>query len=162
SNYEQDHGADLYRRSMYTYWKRTVVPPAMSAFDGADRESCRVLPRRTNTPLQALTLMNDVTFVEAARVIAQRALESSPDSTERINNIFQGILARQPNSNESAILSQGLAKHLKQFEATPESASQLATIGEYPLPESINQIELAAYTTIASLILNLDAAVTKQ
>ncbi|MDA1053053.1 MAG: DUF1553 domain-containing protein [Planctomycetota bacterium] len=161
-NYEQAHGADLYRRSMYTYWKRTVVPPAMSAFDGADRELCRVLPRRTNTPLQALTLMNDVTFVEAARVIAQHALGSSTDSTERISNIFQSILARQPNDDESAILSRSLAKHLSKFGAAPESASQLAAVGEYPVPTSIDQVELAAYTTLASLILNLDEAVTKQ
>jgi hypothetical protein len=161
-NYEQDHGADLYRRSMYTYWKRTVVPPAMSAFDGADREMCLVLPRRTNTPLQALTLMNDVTFVEAARVIAQREMGSSADATQRISNIFQSILARQPNDDESEILKRGLANHLAQFGADPESAKQLVAVGEYPLPASIDQVELAAYTTIASLILNLDEAVTKQ
>jgi hypothetical protein len=161
-NYEQAHGADLYRRSIYTYWKRTVVPPAMSAFDGADRESCRVLPRRTNTPLQALTLMNDITFVEAARVIAQHAIESSVDSTDRIRNIFQVILARQPNEDESTILSRSLVMHLSQFGASPASTGQLAAAGEYPLPESIDHVELAAYTTIASLILNLDEAVTKQ
>ena len=162
SNYEQDHGADLYRRSMYTYWKRTVVPPAMSAFDGADRESCRVLPRRTNTPLQALTLMNDVTFVEAARVLAQNAIVSSTESMDRIGHIFQAILARQPNDGESEILRQSLLDHLMQFDEDHEAASQLVAVGEYPIPASINQVELAAYTTLASLILNLDEAVTKQ
>jgi hypothetical protein len=162
SNYEQDHGADLYRRSMYTYWKRTVVPPAMSAFDGASREMCQVLSRRTNTPLQALTLMNDVTFVEAARVIAQHAMDSSMDSSERISNMFQAILARGPTDDESAILQRGLTNHLAQFGETPEAAGQLVAVGEYPIPTSIDQVELAAYTTIASLILNLDEAVTKQ
>jgi len=161
-NYEQDHGANLYRRSMYTYWKRTVVPPAMSAFDGAAREMCQVLSRRTNTPLQALTLMNDVTFVEAARVIAQHGMHSSTDSTQRISNIFQAILVRQPNDDELVILQRGLANHLAQFRDAPESASQLVAVGEYPIPASIDQVELAAYTTIASLILNLDEAVTKQ
>jgi hypothetical protein len=161
-NYEQSHGADLYRRSMYTYWKRTVVPPAMSTFDGASREMCQVLSRRTNTPLQALTLMNDVTFVEAARVIAQHAISSSTDSTERISSIFQAILSRPPNDDESAILQRSLASHLAQFGAAPDTASQLSAVGEYPLPPSIDHIELAAYTTIASLILNLDEAVTKQ
>ncbi|MBC8354851.1 MAG: DUF1553 domain-containing protein [Planctomycetes bacterium] len=162
SVYEQDHGADLYRRSMYTYWKRTVVPPTMSVFDGAAREMCQVRSRRTNTPLQALTLMNDVTFVEAARVIAQRAIHSSTDSTERIMNIFQVVLARLPSEEEGVIVQRGLAHHLTQFREAPEAASQLVSVGEYPVPAAFDHAELAAYTTIASLILNLDETVTKQ
>jgi Protein of unknown function (DUF1553)/Protein of unknown function (DUF1549)/Concanavalin A-like lectin/glucanases superfamily/Planctomycete cytochrome C len=162
SNYDQDHGADLYRRSMYTYWKRTVVPPAMSAFDGAAREMCQVRPRRTNTPLQALTLMNDVTFVEAARVIAQYAIASSPEIDQRLATIFRTILARDTSDQELAILRRGLQNHLTRFEASPTAAQQLIEVGEYTAPPSIAPRELAAYTTIASLILNLDEAVTKQ
>ena len=162
SNYEQDHGADLYRRSMYTYWKRTVVPPAMSAFDGAARETCRVLPRRTNTPLQALTLMNDVTFVEAARVMAQRAIGSSPTASERIAALFRRVLARAPSDDELQVLQRGLTHHLAEFREHPRSAGRLVAVGEYPLPASVDRGELAAYTMIASLILNLDEAVTKQ
>ncbi|MCB9923979.1 MAG: DUF1553 domain-containing protein [Planctomycetaceae bacterium] len=161
-NYEQSHGADLYRRSMYTYWKRTVVPPAMSAFDGADRESCRVLPQRTNTPLQALTLMNDVTFVEAARVIAQQAIAGSPSPEERLAHIFRAVVSREPTEREAAVLGQGLADHLAHFQSDPVAAERLVTVGEYPYPLSQEHAELAAYTTIASMVLNLDEAVTKQ
>lgn len=162
SDYEQDHGSDLYRRSMYTYWKRTVVPPAMSAFDGSAREMCRVRPRRTNTPLQALTLMNDVTFVEAARVLAQRAIAHSPTDVERLKWIFASALAREPTQRETKILTAGLAAHREQFGAAPDDAAKLVSAGEYPLPAKYNAAELAAYTTVASLILNLDEAVTKQ
>ena len=162
SDYTQDHGADLYRRSMYTYWKRTVVPPAMSAFDGAAREMCQVRSRRTNTPLQALTLMNDVTFVEAARVIAQHAIESSTDSTQRIMNIFQSVLARYPSEEEGVIVLHALEHHLSSYQEAPDAAEQLVAVGEYPTPDSVDATELAAYATIASLILNLDEAVTKQ
>lgn len=161
-NYEQSHGADLYRRSMYTYWKRTVVPPAMSAFDGADRESCRVLPQRTNTPLQALTLMNDVTFLEAARLLGQNAVRLSPNSRVRLGYIFRSVLTREPTERETAILEQSLANHLAHFRQDPVASQQLVRAGEYLLSPSIDHAELAAFTTIASLILNLDEAVTKQ
>jgi hypothetical protein len=162
SDYVQDHGANLYRRSMYTYWKRTVVPPAMSAFDGAAREMCSVRPRRTNTPLQALTLMNDVTFVEAARVLAQRVMQESDSAADRLSRIFQRVLSRQPNDRELAILVEGLAEHVAQFQADSASSEKLIAAGEYPLPDSLDKAELAAYTTIASLVLNLDETVTKQ
>ena len=162
SNYEQEHGPDLYRRSMYTYWKRTVVPPAMSAFDSSAREMCRVRPRRTNTPLQALTLMNDVTFVEAARVLAQTAFSNGDSDATRMKWIFKAILSRPPAPRELSILQAGLAHHKKRFAAQPDAAKMLIAAGEYPTTLAIDQVELAAYTTVASMILNLDEAVTKQ
>lgn len=162
SNYEQDHGADLYRRSMYTYWKRTVVPPAMSAFDGSGREMCRVRPRRTNTPLQALTMMNDITFVEAARALAQAAMTEESSEQARLEAIFRRVLARQPDPRELRIVQASFASHLKRFVAEPDAASQLVSVGEHPVQSELNQSEVAAYTMLASMILNLDEAVTKQ
>ena len=162
SEYVQDHGADLYRRGLYVYWKRTVVPPAMSAFDETAREMCRVRPRRTNTPLQALTLLNDVTFVEAARVLAQNVMAAAPTADERIRLIVQRVLARTPSDREMKVLRRGLADYESRFRSDPAFATRLISAGEYPLPENTDNPQLAAYTTIASLILNLDEAVTKQ
>ena len=162
NNYEQDHGDNLYRRSMYTYWKRTVAPPAMSAFDGSAREMCRVRPRRTNTPLQALTMMNDVTFVEAARVLAQSVLTTETSEEGRLEEIFRRVLARQPEPRELRVLQASVASHLKRFVSEPDAAAQLVGVGEHPVPAELNPAELAAYTTLASLVLNLDEAVTKQ
>jgi len=160
--YDQAHGASLYRRGMYTYWKRTVMPPAMAAFDSTSRETCVVRLRRTNTPLQALTLMNDVTFVEAARALAQHTFSATPATDERLTRIFRAVLARAPSERELAILRQGLATHLAHYQAAPEAARELVTVGEYPPANSADDAELAAYTTLASLILNLDEAVTRQ
>ena len=147
---------------MYTYWKRTVVPPVMATFDGSGREMCRVRPRRTNTPLQALTLMNDVTFVEAARILAQRAMVEHQTPADRLASMFRRVLARTPGARELQVLHDGLERHLDEFHRHPQDARQLISAGEYPLDESLDASQLAAYTTIASLLLNLDEAVTKQ
>jgi len=164
SDYIQDHGADLYRRSMYTYWKRTVVPPAMAAFDAPGREMCNVRPRRTNTPMQALTLMNDVTFVESARVLAQRVLAGDKrPPQERLRQLFRLVLTRSPSETELRILHDGLTQHLDDFRGDQDAAAQLVSSGEYPrVHAGLDVIELAAYTAMASLILNLDETVTRQ
>ena len=194
SDYVQDHGANLYRRSMYTYWKRTVVPPAMATFDALGREMCNVRPRRTNTPLQALTLMNDITFVEAARVLAQRVLaggeraqsggereaqsggereaqpggerEAQPSGERRtqqqLSHLFRLVLSRSPSATELRILHDSLARHRAEFGANQDAAAQLVGSGEYPQADDLDVAELAAYTAVASLILNLDETVTKQ
>jgi hypothetical protein len=162
ADYTQDHGESLYRRSMYTFWKRTVPPPTMLAFDAATRESCRVLPTRTNTPLQALALMNEVAFVEAARKLAERVLlgaERAPD--ERIGLAFRTVLARTPTRNELQILRAGLERHLDHYRSDPQAAEQLLAVGESPRNEKLDAGELAAYTAVANLILNLDETLTK-
>ncbi|MDP6555788.1 MAG: DUF1553 domain-containing protein [Pirellulaceae bacterium] len=162
SNYEQSHGANLYRRSMYTYWKRTVVPPAMAVFDGAGREMCRVRGERTNTPLQALTLLNDVTFVEASRVLAQQVMKEAALPVERLKRMYRRILADAPSERQLAILVRGYRRQLEEFRAHPEAVAQWLSAGEYSQDEDVDPVELAAFATMASLLLNLDATVMHQ
>jgi hypothetical protein len=162
-DYQQDRGAKLYRRSLYTFWKRTVAPPSMVTFDAAGRETCIVRETRTNTPLQALTLLNDVTFVEAARVLAQRVLaEAGPSPEERITLAFRLVTARRPKPAEMTILLAELHDHLSLYRAHPADAAALIDIGEFPRDTQLDTSELAAYTTVASLILNLDETITKE
>ncbi len=161
--YEQSTGPDLYRRSLYTYWKRTVSPPMMSNFDAAGREACQVGMNRTNTPLQALNLLNDVTFVEAARVLAQRLLsKDSDDDAKRLGAAYEQILGRKPVAIESAILMASLAEYRRQFQQDPEAASMLVATGETQLEKELNHPELAAWTTICSTLLNLDEFLTRE
>ena len=157
-DYIQSKDADLYRRSLYTFWKRTIAPPMMVTFDAAQRESCVVRETRTNTPLQALDLMNDVTFVEAARALGQRMLASSGD---RLRNGFLMALARDPSPQELQILRDNLNYHLDYF-ANRRAAEAFLHQGQSPLDSSVDTRQLAAYTSVASLILNLDEMVTKQ
>jgi len=163
TDYIQSQGDDLYRRSLYTYWKRTVAPPTMVTFDATSREACTVQRSRTNTPLQALALMNDVTFVEAARVIAQR-LSSNParSMTEQITQAFQAITARNPLPVELTILQRRFEASLQTFQKEPESAQRLIHVGEFPVNDEVDPCELAALTTVMSLMLNLDEVLTKE
>jgi uncharacterized protein DUF1553 len=161
-DFVQDHGAKLYRRSLYTFWKRTIAPPSMMTFDASGREACSVRETRTNTPLQALTLMNEVTFVEAARVLAQRVMTLAATTPDRITLAFRLALARQPGASELKILEQDFARHLDQFREHPEAADKLLQVGEAPHDANLNSGELAAYTAVANLILNLDEVVTKE
>jgi mono/diheme cytochrome c family protein len=161
-NYQQDSGAGLYRRSLYTYWKRTVSPPAMATFDASTRETCRVRVSRTNTPLQALTLMNDVTFVEAARMLAERVMTAHSQPDARLRLAFRWVLARPPTKSETEILVDGFRTHLKLYEHHPDKSQQLVRVGDYPADQALDAAELAAYTAITSMLLNLDEAVTKQ
>jgi len=163
TDYLQSHGADLYRRSLYTYWKRTVAPPTMVTFDATSREACTVQRSRTNTPLQALALMNDVTFVEAARVLAQRLLLEDERSTAgRIKAGFKTITSRTPEPAELAILQRRFENSLHAFQQDPESAKQLIQVGEFPVEDAADPCELAALTTVVSLMLNLDETVTNE
>ena len=134
----------------------------MSTFDASSRETCVVRPSRTNTPLQALTTLNETAFVEAARVLAEHILKASKDPRDRVNRLFQRVLARRPTDDELNILSDGLKHHLAYFRDHLEQARQLVSIGEMARSASVGDDELAAYTTVASLILNLDEAVTKE
>jgi hypothetical protein len=161
--YPQDHGDGLYRRSMYTFWKRTIPPPNMMIFDAAGREMCSVRPVRTNTPLQALALLNDTAFVEAARAMAERVMnEASSDPDGRISLAFRLATARQPNQRELHILRAGFDQHLAQYREHPAEADKLLGVGESKPKSKHDHAELAAYTVITSLILNLDETITKE
>jgi hypothetical protein len=161
--YEQDHGAGLYRRSLYTYWKRTVAPPNMMNFDAPNRETCVVRQVRTNTPLQALSLMNDVTFVEASRKLAERMMvEGGRSERDRIGWVFRTVLARPPRGDESEVLEQALAKFRSHYAANEADAVALLGQGESPRNLKLDARELAAYTGVASLVLNLDETITKE
>jgi hypothetical protein len=163
TEYVQDHGENLYRRGMYTYWKRTVAPPQMTTFDAAGRETCIVRETRTNTPLQALTLMNELTFVEAARLLAERVMrEGGSAPADRITLAFRLCTGRAPNHLELNVLTAGYEDHLARFRGQPEAAAALASAGEAPRDTSLDVAELAAYTAIASLVLNLDETITKE
>jgi hypothetical protein len=162
TDYRQDTGAALYRRSLYTFWKRTVSPPNLATFDASTRETCSVRPQRTNTPLQALVLMNDTTFVEAARALAARVLAEAAASVEaRIVLAFRLVLARSPSRVETAILTEHFRRQFDFYRENPEAARQLCTVGQWPKPAAADDGELAAYCAVCSLILNLDEAVTK-
>jgi hypothetical protein len=162
-DYKQDHGPSLYRRSLYTFWKRTVAPPAMLTFDAAGRETCVVRETRTNTPLQALTLLNDVAFVEAARVLAQRVMtEGGATAEERLAFAFRLATARRPRPEELRILLSDFHEHLANFRKDTKAALQLVNTGEFQRDEKLDVSELAAYTAVAGLILNLDEVITKE
>ncbi len=163
TDYEPDHGDKLWRRSLYTFWKRTSPQPTMITFDAAGREACSVRPSRTSTPLQALALMNDVTYVEAARCLAQRVLREGGATPEaRVRLAFRLVLTREPQARELRVLLEGLNHHLKRYQANLAAARALVKAGESPQDERLDVSELAAYAATASLILNLDEAITKQ
>jgi len=161
--YEQDHGENLYRRSLYTFWKRTIAPPSMTTFDAATRETCVVRPLRTNTPLQALATLNEVTYVEAARALAERMLtEGGATAAARVTFAFRRVIGRHPKRQEVDLLVAGVEKQRARFAADPASAEKLIAYGEKKRDESLSAAELAAYATAASVILNLDEAITKE
>jgi hypothetical protein len=162
-NYAQEKGPDLYRRSLYTYWRRTVAPPFMMIFDSPNREVCTVSENRTNTPLQALDLMNDVAFLEASRKLAERMMvEGGADPVRRIPYGFRLLLARQPKPEEETILSNTLRDYEAVYRRDPTAARELLAQGEAPIRPGLDTPELAAYTAVASLMLNLDAAINKE
>jgi hypothetical protein len=162
ANFTQDHGDALYRRSMYIFWKRTSPPPTMSIFDAPSREACTVARARTNTPLQALVLMNDVQFVEAARHFAQRILHEGGETDEaRIAWAFRQATARTPDADELQTLLDVLAAHRKEYRGDEAAAGKLLAVGESPRDDKLPVAEHAAWTMLASLLLNLNETVTK-
>lgn len=162
SKYVPDVGAGLYRRSLYTYWKRTAAPPSLMTFDAADRETCVVRRPRTNTPLQALALLNETTFVEAARQFAARSIEQAPSGMQRVEWMFLEATGRVPEPKERAILDRSLAAARARFSERREEAEKLLQVGESPRAGQHDAVELASLATVASLILNLDEVVTKE
>jgi hypothetical protein len=153
----------LYRRSLYTYWKRTVAPPFMVNFDSPNREHCTVSESRTNSPLQALDLMNDVTFVEAARKIAERMLTEGGSSQDaRVAYGYKLALSGTPQREQRRVLKKALDGFLSSFRADPGGAREFLKQGESPVRADLDPGELAAYTAVASLLLNLDETITKE
>ncbi|HUQ95729.1 MAG TPA: DUF1553 domain-containing protein [Bryobacteraceae bacterium] len=162
-DYVQSKGDDLYRRSLYTFWKRTVAPPMMANFDSALRETCVVRENRTNTPLQALNLMNDVTFVEAARFLGQRMLkEGGSDAEARLRYGFRLVTGRSPSAAEAAVLRSNLHYHEDYFATKPARVAAYLKQGDSAADPALNPAELAAYAAVSSLMFNLDEAITKE
>jgi hypothetical protein len=160
--YKQSKGRDLYRRTMYTFWKRTSPPPTLTTFDAPDRETCTVRRARTNTPLQALILMNDPTYVEASRKLAERILtEAGPTTEERIAFAFRLATARRPRPAETSVLANVFDAQLAAYRKDPKAALKLLQVGESPRNDRLDAAELAAWSVVAGLILNLDETITR-
>ena len=163
TQYDLAQGQDLYRRSLYSYWKRTVSPPSMATFDAPSRETCIAQRPLTNTPLQALAVMNDVTYVEAARGLAERVLREVPGApAERIERAFRLVASRRPTAAEQGTLERGLQSYLLHYRQHPEAAEELTHAGQSAGGAEFDRPELAAYTIVASLILNLDESLSKE
>lgn len=157
--YIQDTGENLYRRSLYTFWKRTVPPPTMATFDAPSRDMCVLSRQKTNTPLQALALMNDPTFVEAARILAENAMRRSHHLDEQLLVAFRTILARPPIAFELQTLRKGFHKRLDYFRDEQEEAEKLLDVGDYPADPTLDISQLAALSTTVMNLFNLDETI---
>jgi len=159
--YERGNGDDLWRRSLYTYWKRACPPPSLMTFDAPTREFCSIRRSTTNTPLQALVLWNDEQYVEAARAFAQRTLASSADDAQRLEWMHLSCTGRAPDASELAALQGALADFRARYQAAPEDAKSLLSVGETPAPMDLDPGELAAWTLLANAVLSLDATISR-
>jgi hypothetical protein len=160
--YKQDTGQALYRRSLYTFWKRTNPPPSMNTFDAPDRSNCVVQRQQTSTPLQALVLLNDPQFVEAAKVLAERANKKYNTENEQIKYMYRLLTGRKPADKEVAILQKLYKKEQEKFKQYPDKMKGWLTAGDYKFTADINAPALAAGTVIASTIMNSDAFLTRR
>jgi hypothetical protein len=158
-----DRGVDkVHRRSLYIFWKRTAPPPQLNLLDAPSRESCVLCRDRTNTATQALLLLNETQFIEAARCLAQRVLDRYQDQNDRLHYLFRLALARSPDAKECAELRRLLHRLRQQFHADPASACQLIAIGETVAGPDHEPATLASWTLVASLVLNLDEFLSKE
>ena len=160
ANYKQDHGESLYRRGMYTFIKRTVPPPTMGIFDASNRDQCEVRRLNTNTPLQALVMLNDPTVLEASRVLAAKLLLENSQPEDKIRKAFRLIVCRNPGEKEIQLLTSYYADQLQIFKERSRAEKVLA-VGEYPLPAKINKTALAAMMGVLTTIYNLEETITK-
>jgi hypothetical protein len=161
--YKQSVGTDLYRRSLYTVWKRTAPMPDMTAFDSPSREVCSVKRTSTVTPQQAFILLNDIQFVEACRVLSERSLKKGGSgAADRIRFAFRRLTARSPDPTELKLLEQLLEEQTAIFKTEPERAEKLVGVGGRKRDSTLDTIELAAMTTVSQAIMNLDATVWKR
>ncbi|MBD3630915.1 MAG: DUF1553 domain-containing protein [Cyclobacterium sp.] len=159
AEYTQDHGDNLYRRGLYTFVKRTVPPPSMLIFDASNRDQCETERSYTNTPLQALVMLNDPTVLEASRVLAARLLSENSTQTEKITRAFRLILCRKPKAKEVELLQNYLKEKLESI--TTEDAEALASIGEYPVDENADKVAVAALMQVISTMYNMEEAITR-
>jgi len=161
-DFKPDEGEALYRRSLYTFWKRTAPPPSMSTFDAPSRENCTVRRPRTNTPLQALALMNDRQYIDAARKLGERMmLEGGSTPEERLIFGFRWMTARPPSAKELAVLKTSFDKQLTVFKNDQPAAEKLLSYGDTKRNPNLDTVEYAAWTMMANLLINLDEAITK-
>ena len=161
-HFVQDHREALYRRSLYTFWKRTSPPPALTTFDAPSREECVVRRSRTNTPLQALALMNDEQYVEAARHLAERMMHAGGKTpVERIELGFRLATSRRPTADEVRVFQRLYLAQSAAYAKDGQAAAKLLSVGESPRDASLDPRELAAWTMVANVLLNLDETVTK-
>ena len=161
--WQKDAGEKVYRRGMYTHWQRTFPHPAMIAFDAPSREECTCERPKSNIPQQALVLLNDPEFVEAARAFAQRTLSRAETTeTAKLNWAFETATGRKPKAEELSVLTELLSKHRRQFAAKPAEAKKLLAIGDMPAPKDLSVPDLAAWTSVCRVILNLHETITRQ
>lgn len=162
--YVQSQGDSLYRRSMYTIWKRSSPAPMMLNFDAAERHTCIVKRQKTSTPLQALVTLNDPQFVEAARVLAQHIIPTvnSSNHSDGITAIFKAVISRPARPQEVMLMQQLYAEELADFKTNPKRAIELLSVGEHPVDKALNPGELAAWTVVASTVMNFDEAIVKR
>ncbi len=158
--YPKSSGSDLYRRSLYTFWRRTIGPANM--FDASNRQTCRVRLATTSTPLHALTTLNDPTWVEAARVLARDCLKSHSTLDEQLTLAFRRVVCRTPSERELAHLRRAHDKQRAIYQSDAAAAASLLEVGESPRDESLDKVEHAALTSVCLAILNLDEALTRE
>jgi hypothetical protein len=160
ARYPQSTGEGLYRRSLYTAWKRAAPPPSAIGFDASERLTCIVTRQRTNTPQQALILLNDPQFVESARVLAEQLIREGATAADRVTLAFRRVITRAPSASEVTHLTRLYETTRAGFTAAPDNAVALLATGERPRDPALAPVELAAWTVVASTIMNLDEAVT--
>jgi len=159
---ENDKGEGLHRRGLYTWWQRTFLHPSLLAFDAPSREECTAERNRSNIPQQALVLMNDPTYVEAARSFAARIMtEGKGDASQRVTWAFQQALQRAPTAEEAKTISDLLAKQLGDYQKDPAAAEALLTTGAAPAPANVSKPELSAWTHVSRVLLNLHETITR-
>ena len=161
AEYVQDHGKDLYRRGMYVFIKRTVPPPSMLMFDASNRDQCEVRRLRTNTPLQALVMLNDPHVLEASRVLAERLINKDINTEEQISQAFQRIVCRDMKPQEADLLETYFLEEKTFYENNPKEAEKLLNVGEYPHPEKLEYASTAALMQVIHTIYNMEEAITK-
>jgi hypothetical protein len=159
--YSNDHGEALYRRSLYTYWQRSFLHPSLLAFDAPTREECTASRSRSNTPIQALVLLNDPIFVEGARAFAERIIKEAKDDNARLTAAYRHALSREPRPAERPILIELLNKHREQFRKDAKATDEFLHVGERPVPKDIDPVELASWTSVTRAILNLHETITR-
>ncbi len=159
--YQQDSGENLYRRSLYTFWKRAAPPPSMTIFNGPSREACSVQRERTNTPLQALVTMNGPQFFEAARHLAQRAIHSAPGLEERLEFMASHLLARPLQAREQEILERAYRRHSGFYQEHPDQVAGALAVGDSEPDLSLPKLEFVALTLVANQLMNLDEVLNK-